>query len=90
MATEASKYRDEIFDLLNVHREGYHKIAGQTAAHRMPNGTEGNLTDADSQAGSPGSNAAGMGASGAAADAADVDAREQVEPGVGEGAAEEL
>ena len=30
MAREASKYRDELFDLLNVHKEGYQRLAGNT------------------------------------------------------------
>ncbi|GAB4817971.1 hypothetical protein N2152v2_005017 [Parachlorella kessleri] len=30
VAREASKYRDELFDLLNVHKEGYQRLAGNT------------------------------------------------------------
>jgi hypothetical protein len=38
VAREASKYRDELFDLLNVHKEGYQRL---TAGNATANGTEG-------------------------------------------------
>lgn len=48
MAREASKYRDEIFDLLNMHQEGRGKIAGNVTEPPPGNVT----TDGGSSGGS--------------------------------------